>query len=177
MFWPLALAAGVAGGASCYDCCVKAVVSAGLLIFERGVGELRVLLAHPGGPFFQHKDEGFWTLPKGLVEKDETLETAVHREFREEVGLDASAPLYALGSVTQKAGKEVHAWAFEGSLPQHFTLTSNMFSLQWPPRSGRTQSFPEVDEVRMFALEAARLKIDPAQVAFLDRLKALIGNL
>lgn len=143
-------------------------------MFERGGGEVRVLLAHPGGPFFQKKDEGFWTLPKGLAEKDETLEATARREFREEVGFDASGPLYALGSVTQKAGKEVHAWAFEGSLPLGFTLTSNTFSMQWPPRSGRTQSFPEMDEMQMFSLEAARLKINPAQVAFLDRLEALI---
>lgn len=144
-------------------------------MYERRSGELKVLLAHPGGPFYRNKDEGAWTLPKGLAETDETLEATARREFREEVGLDAQAPLLALGFVRQKGGKDVHAWACEGTFPEQHVLGCNTFAIEWPPRSGRLQTFPEVDRAQMFTLPEARLKMNAAQTAFLDRLAALLA--
>lgn len=144
-------------------------------MYERRAGEVKVLLAHPGGPFFRNKDEGAWTLPKGLAETDETLQATARREFREEVGLDAHAPLLALGFVRQKGGKDVHAWAFEGTFPEEHVLNCNTFAMEWPPRSGRLQTFPEVDRAQMFTLPEARLKMNAAQTEFLDRLEALLA--
>ncbi|MDX2022866.1 MAG: NUDIX domain-containing protein [Deltaproteobacteria bacterium] len=144
------------------------------MMFSRRAEGLAVLLVHPGGPFFRNKDLGFWTIPKGLPERGETLEAAARREFVEEVGIAPAEQCYSLGSVTQKAGKEVHAWAFEGELPADFVLCAQTFPLEWPPRSGRMQIFPEVDQAKMFLLEEARQKINAAQSAFLDRVEALI---
>lgn len=154
---------------------MKDVVSAGLLMFDRqGEGSsLRVLLVHPGGPFFRNKDEGAWSVPKGLPEAGETLEQAAKREFREELGFAPAPPYMPLGEVRQKAGKRVVAWAFHGELPQPFVLTCNTFEVEWPPRSGRRQSFPEVDKAEMFSLPVAREKINPAQAVFLDTLLGL----
>lgn len=143
-------------------------------MFKRLTEGLQVLLVHPGGPFFRNKDLGFWTIPKGVPEKGEDLETTARREFHEEVGFTAAERILALGSVTQKAGKEVHAWAFEGDLPADYVLRAQTFPLEWPPRSGRIQTFPEVDQAQMFSVQEARTKINAAQVVFLDRLEALI---
>jgi predicted NUDIX family NTP pyrophosphohydrolase len=150
-------------------------VSAGLLMYQKRAGGVRVLLAHPGGPFFRHKDEGSWTIPKGEPEHNEELRACAVREFREEIGLPPGEPLLELGEIKQKAGKVVHAWAFEGTLPPDFLVTCNSFELEWPPRSGRWQRFPEVDKAEMFTIEEARTKINAAQAAFLDRLVALVG--
>lgn len=153
-----------------------AKLSAGLLMFHRGPRGLEVLLAHPGGPFFRNKDAGAWGIPKGEPEPGEALRAAALREFTEEMGLPAVEPLLPLGEIRQKGGKTVHAWAFEGAaLPPDFTPASNTFELEWPPRSGRRQAFPEIDRAALFDLAAARLKITEAQAAFLDRLLALLG--
>jgi predicted NUDIX family NTP pyrophosphohydrolase len=153
-------------------------VSAGLLMYRRVEGHrdrIEVLLAHPGGPFFRNKDDGFWTIPKGAPCAGEALEAAARREFTEELGLPAEGTLLPVGEIRQKAGKVVHAWAIEGDLPPGFVVTSNTFEAEWPPRSGRHQFFPEIDRAEFFAIEIARTKINAAQAAFLDRLMALLG--
>jgi predicted NUDIX family NTP pyrophosphohydrolase len=149
-------------------------VSAGLLMFRRTAGGVEVLLAHPGGPFFRNKDEGAWTIPKGEVDADEDLSERAKIEFEEELGTKTPGELVPIGSVKQKGGKIVHGWAVEGDLPSDFVAQSNTFEIEWPPRSGKVQSFPEVDKVRFFSLEEARRKINPAQKEFLDRLQAML---
>jgi predicted NUDIX family NTP pyrophosphohydrolase len=144
-------------------------ISAGLLAFRRNAG-LEVLLAHPGGPFWAKKDDGVWTIPKGLVEAGDDLPATARREFTEETGLNASGPTIALGPVNQKSGKTVHAFAFEAD----FDLTqfaSNTFEIEWPPKSGRRQSFPEIDRIAYFTLPAAMVKILPYQQPFLRELE------
>jgi predicted NUDIX family NTP pyrophosphohydrolase len=149
---------------------MRSKTSAGLLMFRmRSVG-LEVLLVHPGGPYFQNKDEGAWTIPKGEVTEGEDLLERARIEFEEELGLAAAGNWIALGSVKQKGGKTVHAWAFAGDLAADFKLASNTFEAEWPPRSGKVQRFPEVDRASFFPAEEAKRKINPAQAAFLDRL-------
>ncbi len=145
-------------------------VSAGLLMFRRGSKSLEFLLAHPGGPFFRNKDDGVWTIPKGEVQPDEDFLTRAQIEFEEETGTKPSGNFVPLGSIKQKGGKTVHAWAFESDLPENFRLNSNTFQAEWPPRSGKFQEFPEVDRAEFFSEEVARQKINPAQIPFLDRL-------
>ena len=134
-------------------------------------GKLELLLVHPGGPFFRNKDDGAWTIPKGELEADEEpLETA-RREFAEETGLPVPETGYAcLGEVQQKGGKRVLAWAFPGNADPD-SMASNTFEIEWPPRSGRKQSFPEIDRAAFFNAETARIKLNPAQSAFVDRLE------
>lgn len=152
-----------------------AKVSAGLLMYRRRDGGLEVLLAHPGGPFFARKDLGAWSIPKGEIEPgDDALATA-RREFAEEIGLEPGEPLIELGWIKQRGGKTVHAWAFEGDLPAGFEPRSNTFTLQWPPGSGQTQAFPEIDAACFFDLTTAREKINVAQAELLDRLLARLG--
>src|SRR5262245_20209369 len=150
---------------------MAARVSAGFLVYRRRSGALEVLLAHPGGPFFARKEEGVWTIPKGEPEPGEDLLTAAQRELREEIGLDARCPLISLGSVKQRGGKTVHAWAFEGDREEGAPLPSNTFELEWPPGSGRRRSFPEVDRATFFPIALARLKIRDSQRPFLERLE------
>jgi predicted NUDIX family NTP pyrophosphohydrolase len=155
---------------------MTALVSAGLLLYRHRAESLEVLLVHPGGPFFRNKDDGAWSLPKGLPAPGESLSDAARREFAEELGLPPPAgPLLSLGEITQKAGKVVHGWAVAGDLPADFVLASNTFEIEWPPRSGRRQNFPEVDRAEFFALPTARTKINSAQAAFLDRLAATLA--
>jgi predicted NUDIX family NTP pyrophosphohydrolase len=144
--------------------------SAGLLLYRRSVG-LEVFLVHPGGPFFAKRDDGWWTVPKGLVDRDEDPLAAARREFAEETGfaLPAGAEFIDLGSVRQKGGKVVRAWAVEGDC-EPALLRSNTVTLEWPPRSGRRRDFPEVDRGAFFPLDEARRKILPAQAPLLDRL-------
>jgi predicted NUDIX family NTP pyrophosphohydrolase len=155
--------------------------SAGILLFRRPLvlaGELEVLLGHPGGPFFARRDEGHWSIPKGEPEHaDEDLLAVARREFAEEVGHpappgqpDGSAPI-PLGTIVQKGGKVVYAWAIEGDLDPA-TAQSNVFDLEWPPRSGRHASFPELDRVAWFAPADARRRVKPTQIPFIDRLIA-----
>jgi predicted NUDIX family NTP pyrophosphohydrolase len=151
-------------------------VSAGLLMFRRKIDNLEVLLAHPGGPFFARKDDGVWTIPKGEVQPGEDLLTRARTEFEEETGTKASEDFIPLGSIKQKGGKTVHAWAFEGDLPENFQLKSNTFEMEWPPRSGKFREFPEVDRAEFFPEEIAKRKINPAQVPFLERLRAGLSS-
>ena len=141
-------------------------------MFRRRASQLEVLLVHPGGPFFRNKESGAWTIPKGEVAEGEELVERAKVEFREELGVDrrATADLIELGAIKQKGGKAVHAWAFEGDLPADFAPASNTFSIEWPPRSGQTQEFPEIDRAEFFSIELAKEKINQAQVEFLDRL-------
>lgn len=146
--------------------------SAGLLLFD-DADELRVLLAHPGGPYFAKKDEGAWSIPKGLAGEGEALLAAAQREFVEETGYEAisdETQFLALGSVKLKSGKEVHGWAFAGQWEDGRIPQSNRFEIEWPPRSGKKQSFPEIDRAEMFSIESAREKINERQAPFLERL-------
>jgi predicted NUDIX family NTP pyrophosphohydrolase len=145
-------------------------------MFRRRDNELEVLLAHPGGPFFTRKDDGIWTIPKGEAAPGEDLLTRAQIEFEEEVGLrpESFQGWIELGSIKQKGGKIVHAWGFEGDLPESFEVKSNLFEMEWPPRSGRLQNFPEVDQAKFFTEAVARRKLKPAQVPLLDRLRAAI---
>jgi predicted NUDIX family NTP pyrophosphohydrolase len=145
-------------------------VSAGLLMFRRN-NIIQVLLAHPGGPFFARKDDGVWTIPKGEAGPGEDLLTRARIEFEEELGIKPSGNWIPLGSIKQKGGKTVHAWAVEGDLPETFKLRSNTFQIEWRPRSGKFEEFPEIDRAEFFAEEIARQKIIPAQIPFLDRLQ------
>ena len=147
--------------------------SAGLLMFRRRAGGIEVLLAKPGGPWWRGKDAGAWTLPKGEYEDPEDALDAARREWGEETGFPATGPFLPLGEIVQKAGKHVQAWAFEGDCDPA-AMTSNTFEMEWPPRSGRRQSFPEIEAVRWFGLDAAHVQIIAAQGAFLDRLEAAL---
>jgi len=143
--------------------------SAGILLYKHCDGVLHVLLAHPGGPFWRGRDAGAWSIPKGEYAQGQDPLDAARREFREELGIDAPVALTPLGEITQKGGKHVAAFAAEGDFDIH-QLHSNTFEIEWPPRSGRRQSFPEVDRVAWFALDEAREKILPAQMPLLMRL-------
>jgi predicted NUDIX family NTP pyrophosphohydrolase len=148
-------------------------ISAGLLMFRRRKNKLEVLLAHPGGPFHVHKDDGAWTIPKGEAAPGEDLLTRAQIEFEEEVGFGPKnvRDYIELGSIIQKGGKTVHGWGFEGDLPESFECKSNLFEMEWPPRSGKLKQFPEVDRAEFFTEEIARRKIKPAQIPLLDRLR------
>jgi predicted NUDIX family NTP pyrophosphohydrolase len=148
----------------------RAARSAGLLLFRRARDGLEVLLVHPGGPFWAKRDHGAWSIPKGEHAEDEDALAAARREFAEELGHAApDGETIELGEVRQKAGKVVCAWAVAGDLnPEQ--ITSNTFTMEWPPRSGRTREFPEVDRAQWFGLAEARERINPAQAALLDRL-------
>lgn len=128
---------------------------------------------HPGGPFWKNKDDGAWSIPKGEIEPGETEEDVARREFKEELGRAAPAGrLLALGEIRQAGGKLVHAWAVESDVDVR-SIRSMTFDMEWPPRSGRTQSFPEVDRAEWFDMVTARRKILPSQAGFLDRLSDL----
>lgn len=149
------------------------VESAGLLLYRRRDTTLEVLLVHPGGPFWQKRDDGAWTIPKGEIGADEEGIEVARREFREELGIPVpEGAVIALGAVRQAGGKVVHAWAVPGDLDVT-RMVSNTFPLEWPPRSGKMQQFPEVDRALWLGPAAARRKILPAQRAFIDRLEAL----
>jgi predicted NUDIX family NTP pyrophosphohydrolase len=144
--------------------------SAGIVLYRRAAGNLEVLLVHPGGPFWTNRDAGAWSIPKGEYEDDEAPLIAARREFAEELGVQPpDGEVTDLGEVRQKSGKLVHAWALAGDLDPT-AITSNTFTLQWPPRSGRMREFPEVDRAQWFGLAQAREKINPAQALLLDRL-------
>lgn len=138
-------------------------------MYRRSRGTLEVLLVHPGGPFWVKKDVGAWSIPKGEYEAGEEALAAAVREFEEETGLLAGGPYTPLTPIRQQGGKVVEAWAFEGDCDAE-SLKGATFSLEWPPRSGRRQEFPEVDRAGWFGLEEARRKILPAQAALLDEL-------
>jgi predicted NUDIX family NTP pyrophosphohydrolase len=149
----------------------RANISAGLLLYRHTKDGLEVLLAHPGGPFWAKRDAGAWSIPKGLVDAGEEPLAAARREFKEETGLRPKGPFRPLGSVRQKAGKLIHAWACEGDADAA-SLKSNLMRAEWPYGSGRWISFPEVDRFGWFDPQTAREKLNPAQAEFINRLEA-----
>jgi predicted NUDIX family NTP pyrophosphohydrolase len=151
----------------------RTIHSAGLLAFRRK-NKLEVLLAHPGGPFWAKKDDGVWTIPKGLVEPGDDPVATARREFSEETNLTAYGDLIALEPVNQKGGKVVHAWAFEADFDLA-AFASNTFEIEWPPRSGRLQRFPEIDRIAYFVLPTAELKILAYQRPLLGELERRVG--
>jgi predicted NUDIX family NTP pyrophosphohydrolase len=149
--------------------------AAGILLFRRGPSGLQVLLAHPGGPLWTRKDDGAWTLPKGQFGDGELPLDAARREFEEEMGSAPMGEFQPLGTLKQPSGKVIHAWAAESD----FDVTkvkSNLFEMEWPPKSGRTAEFPEVDRAGWFSIDEARRKILKGQQPFLDRLLALLDS-
>jgi predicted NUDIX family NTP pyrophosphohydrolase len=150
-------------------------ISAGLLLFRCPRSGLKVFLAHPGGPFWETRDLGAWTVPKGLVEDGEDALAAAIREFEEETGICPEGPFLPLGSIRQKAGKVVHAWAWEGESGAR-QVRSNVMRAEWPPNSGRWLTFPEVDRCEWFDARSARQKINPAQAELIDRLEASLSR-
>jgi predicted NUDIX family NTP pyrophosphohydrolase len=147
--------------------------SAGILLYRGRGTSLEVLLAHPGGPFWSRRDEGAWTLPKGERAEGESADATARREFAEELGCQAVGALQPLGTIRQRGGKVVEAFALEGDFDPA-ALRCNAFRIEWPPRSGQLQSFPEIDRVGWFGPSEARRRILPAQVPFLERLLALL---
>ena len=152
-----------------------AKLSAGILMFRRKGREVEVLLAHPGGPFWSKKDEGAWSIPKGLYEANEDPLAAARREFKEETGFEPGGEFLELGSFKQPSGKTVSAWAVEGDLDPG-KVVSNTFSVEWPPKSGRLQEFPEIDRAEWFSMAAARKKILKGQLPILTALSERLGN-
>jgi predicted NUDIX family NTP pyrophosphohydrolase len=160
----------------------RAPQSGGILLFRRGAKGIEVLLAHPGGPFWKAQDHGAWSVPKGVAEVGEPLEAVAVREFGEETGfelaavaLDPSKPHLDLGEVTLKSGKVIRAWAVEGDLDPK-QCHSNEVEVEWPPRTGRRMTIPEVDRVAWFGLAEARRRAHPAQAAFVERLEVQLGS-
>ena len=149
--------------------------SAGLLIYRRRNGGLEVFLVHPGGPFWRAKDQGAWSIPKGVVTEGEDPFAAAERELREETGFEVTGPFLALPSVRQFGGKVVKAWAVEAEVDPE-RITSNTFTMEWPPRSGRQQTFPEVDRAAWFTVAEARERINAGQVPLLEFLEATIAG-
>jgi predicted NUDIX family NTP pyrophosphohydrolase len=152
-----------------------AVLSAGIIAYRRRHGHTEVLLVHPGGPFWRNKDLGSWSIPKGEVRGGEDVEAVARREFAEELGLEIAATLRSLGEIRQRGGKRVQAFAAEFDVDAD-NVRSNTFEIEWPPRSGRLQSFPEVDRAAWFSLEQARERLNEGQRPLLVRLEALVGN-
>jgi predicted NUDIX family NTP pyrophosphohydrolase len=151
-----------------------AKTSAGLILYRKQGNVLEFLLVHPGGPFWKNKDNGAWSIPKGEVAEDEDPLAAAKREFLEELGLPAEGAFMELQPIKQKGGKIVRAWAFEGDCDPA-EIKSNTFSMEWPPRSGQMCEFPEVDRAAFFNLEAAGIRINPAQLPLLEELNRRIS--
>src|SRR5882724_10191626 len=149
-----------------------AAESAGILMYKRHGQELQVLLVHPGGPFWRNKDLGAWSIPKGERVAGEDAEVTARREFAEELGVKPVGALSLLGRIRQRGGKQVEPFAIQGEFDVD-RLSSNSFEMEWPPRSGRMQSFPEVDRAAWFSLAEAREKINAGQGALIDRLEEL----
>jgi len=146
-------------------------LSAGLVMFRRCNAEVQVFLVHPGGPFWKKRDEGAWSIPKGEYEEGEDPLDAAKREFEEETGIKAGGEFIALDQIMQPSGKVIAAWAFESDCSPK-EIRSNTFSMEWPPKSGHQQEFPEVDRADWFTLDDARKRILKGQIGFLDRLTA-----
>jgi predicted NUDIX family NTP pyrophosphohydrolase len=149
--------------------------SAGILLYRRSGPRLEVLLVHPGGPYWQRKDEGAWSIPKGEFDTDEDVRAAALREFWEETGVALDAPIEPLGEVRQRGGKRVTGFAVEGDIDAQ-SVKSNTFEIEWPPKSGKIKAFPEVDRAEWFDLAAAHDKILQGQRPLLDRLAALVAR-
>ncbi len=152
--------------------------SGGLVLYERekGSGALRVLVAHPGGPFFRNKDDGWWSIPKGEPDPGEDLFLAALREFEEETGMVPQGPFLDLGWIRQNNGKKVFAWAFEGNWPENRLPVSNEITLEYPKGSGKEWTFPEIDRVAFLPIEEAKTKLRKSQAELLDRLVILLPS-
>jgi predicted NUDIX family NTP pyrophosphohydrolase len=148
-------------------------LSAGLVVWRRRAGALEVLLVHPGGPFWKNKDEGAWSIPKGEYTESEDPLAAARREFTEETGIEPAGEFTLLGEVRQPGGKRVRAWAHQGDYDPA-GMQSNTFEMEWPPKSGRTQSFPEIDRAAWYTFEEARRKILAGQLPLLDALATAV---
>lgn len=148
--------------------------SAGIMLYHYRDDELYVLLVHPGGPFWEKKDTGAWSIPKGLFDHDEDPQDAARREFKEETGYDINGIFIDLGELKQPSGKVIHAWALEGDIDAR-RITSNTFTMEWPPHSGQQQEYPEVDRGEWFDVHMARKKINKGQARFLDKLLAVLS--
>ena len=142
--------------------------SSGVLLYRLKKSYLEILLLHPGGPFYSKKDLGVWSIPKGEFEEEKPQLAAI-REFEEETGVRLEGDFVFLDEVTMKSGKVIYCWAKEGDFDTKL-LKSNLFELEWPPKSGRIQSFPEMDKGEWFIISDAKLKIHPSQIPFIDRL-------
>jgi predicted NUDIX family NTP pyrophosphohydrolase len=153
----------------------RSASSAGILMYRRIGAKLEVLLVHPGGPYWRRKDEGAWSIPKGEMDAGEDAEDAARREFTEETGVALTGPLEKLGQIRQRGGKHVLAFAVEGDLDVQ-TIKSNSFEIEWPPKAGKLQSFPEIDRAEWFDLSAAHAKILESQRPLLDWLVELVGQ-
>jgi predicted NUDIX family NTP pyrophosphohydrolase len=151
-------------------------LSAGLIMYRIKDDNIEVFLAHPGGPYFHKKDEGHWSIPKGEPEIDEELLVTAIREFKEETGITPVGNFIPVGSIIQKGGKEVHAWAFESDLPPNYIHECNIFEEEWPPHSGEFKEFPEVDKVGFFNIEEAKQKIKGAQIPLIEKLVMIIDT-
>lgn len=149
--------------------------SAGILAYRRSDHGLEFLLAHPGGPFWGHRDEGAWSIPKGEHEPDESAMDAALREYAEETGFAPAPPYLPLGTVIQSSGKHVSAWAMETDVDASLAQ-SNLFEIEWPRHSGKLASFPEMDRAEWFSADMARVKLIPSQVAFIERAIELLGG-
>lgn len=145
-------------------------VTAGLLMYRKGK-ELEYFLVHPGGPFFSKKNEGVWSIPKGLPENHEELLETAQREFYEETGIKPTPPFHALGTAKLKSGKVIHAWCFEGEWDARQGIVSNMFKIEWPPASKQLVDFPEVDRAEWMTYDLAVKMIHPQQVSFLTKVR------
>lgn len=154
---------------------MASVSSAGILLYRRTGRQLEVLLVHPGGPYWRGKDEGAWSIPKGEMAADEDAQDAARREFGEETGIAPPGPLEPLGEIRQRGGKRVVAFAVAGDVDA-LAIKSNSFEIEWPPRSGKLQVFPEIDRAEWFDLSAARAKILEGQRPLLDRLAERLGG-
>jgi len=150
-----------------------AIIAAGLLMCRKENNELQFFLVHPGGPFYAKKNEGVWSIPKGLPENDEEILQTAQREFFEETGIEAKAPFYPLGSVKQKSGKIVHAWTFNGKWDSDQGITSNIFKMEWPPRSKKFIDIPEVDRAAWMNYDDAVKMIHQHQIPFLTKAKEI----
>lgn len=144
--------------------------SAGFMMYRRAEKGIEIFLVHPGGPYFAKKDERFWSIPKGLIEDDESALGAAIREFEEETGIHPKGPFTPLGQITQKGGKVVTAWAFEKNIDSPIQIKSNLFEIEWPPHSGIRQKYPEIDRAGFFSVEMAKKKINSAQIEFINTL-------
>jgi len=149
--------------------------TAGLLLYRIRDSAVEVFLVHPGGPFWAKKDEGAWSIPKGEFADDEQPLSAATREFQEETGFSMEGNFMALAPLKQRSGKLVYAWALEGDCDAG-AIKSNLFSMEWPPRSGKRQEYPEVDRASWFTLESAKRRIVPGQIAFLEELQQMLDS-
>ncbi|MGY4537247.1 putative NUDIX family NTP pyrophosphohydrolase [Mucilaginibacter sp. UYNi724] len=147
--------------------------SAGILLYRLTDGVLQVFLVHPGGPYFRKKDDGAWSVPKGEFTDDEEPLAAAKREFEEEAGKPITGNFIKLQPVKQKSGKVVHAWAVEGDI-DHTNITSNTFEIEWPPKSGKRASFPEIDRAGWFTIDEAKVKMIPGQIGLIEELEELV---